>query len=51
MSEKGVKVVKQVKVKLPLEVYNKILEKVRRKGYMNVSEYVRELLRRELEEG
>lgn len=43
--------VKEVKVKVPLHVYERILEKVRAKGYVSVAEFLRDVIRRELEEG
>ncbi|MEM4761590.1 MAG: ribbon-helix-helix protein, CopG family [Thermofilum sp.] len=43
--------VKEIKVRLPRSIYERVLEKVRRKGYMSVAEYVRDLLRKEMEEG
>lgn len=43
--------VKEVKVRLPRSMYEKVLERVRARGYLTVAEYLREMLRRVLEEG
>lgn len=39
----------KVKISLPPEMYRKLYETAKKRGYVSVSEYIRDLVRRSLE--